>query len=87
MSSCSQDQEEQHPCLFIILNKLALPCTSTSSLVAFNELFKIHFVFGIAYNTMLRNVYTFIQTTVYNIDIGKVKETPRVAELRARLLH
>ncbi|XP_045079230.1 uncharacterized protein LOC123491668 [Coregonus clupeaformis] len=66
---------------FIILDKRALPCKSTSSLGAFNELFKTHFVFGTAYNTMLLNMYTFIQTTVYNIDIGKVKETPRVAEL------
>ncbi|CDQ70221.1 unnamed protein product [Oncorhynchus mykiss] len=49
--------------------------------------FKTHFVFGTAYSTMLRNMYTFIQTTVYNIDIGKVKETPMVFELRARLLH
>ncbi|XP_041735212.2 uncharacterized protein LOC121568835 isoform X1 [Coregonus clupeaformis] len=72
---------------FIIIDKNAIPCRSTSSLVAFDELFKAHFVFGTSYNTMLHNMYTFIQTTVYSIDAGKVKESPRVAEIRARLLH
>ncbi|XP_048854319.1 uncharacterized protein LOC125722176 isoform X2 [Brienomyrus brachyistius] len=72
---------------FIILDKNAIPCKSTSSLGSFDELFKAHFVFGTSYNTMLHNMYTFIQTTVYNIDVGKVKESPRVAEVRARLLH
>ncbi|XP_048054444.1 uncharacterized protein LOC125273289 [Megalobrama amblycephala] len=71
---------------FIVLNQHAIPCKSTSSLGAFDELFKAHFVFGTSYNTMLHNMYTFIQTTVYNIDVGKVKESPRVAEVRARLL-
>ncbi|XP_039880755.1 uncharacterized protein LOC120729287 isoform X1 [Simochromis diagramma] len=71
---------------FIILDKNAIPCKSTSSLGAFDELFKAHFVFGTSYNTMLHNMYTFIQTTVYNIDVGKIKESPRVAEIRTRLL-
>ncbi|XP_051726505.1 uncharacterized protein LOC127499874 isoform X2 [Ctenopharyngodon idella] len=71
---------------FIVLDQHAIPCKSTSSLGAFDELFKAHFVFGTSYNTMLHNMYTFIQTTVYNIDVGKVKESPRVAEVRARLL-
>ncbi|KAJ8388171.1 hypothetical protein AAFF_G00136370 [Aldrovandia affinis] len=72
---------------FIVLDKNAIPCRSTSCLGAFDELFKAHFVFGTSYNPMLRNMYTFIQTTVYNIDVGKVKESPRVAEVRVRLLH
>ncbi|CAL8294037.1 unnamed protein product [Arctogadus glacialis] len=72
---------------FIILDRSAIPCRSTSSLGAFDELFKAHFVFGTSYNSMLHNMYMFIQTTVYNIDVGKVKESPRVAEVRARLLN
>lgn len=72
---------------YIVLDKKAIPCKSISSLGAFDELFKAHYVFGTAYNTMLRNMYTFLQTTVYSIDVGKVKESPRVAEVRARLLH
>lgn len=72
---------------FIIVDKQAIPCKSTSSLGAFDELFKAHFVFGTRYNQMLHNMYTFIQTTIYNIDIGQVQESPRVAEIRARLLH
>ncbi|XP_056438927.1 uncharacterized protein LOC130375809 isoform X3 [Gadus chalcogrammus] len=72
---------------FIILDRSAIPCRSTSSLGAFDELFKAHFVFDTSYNSMLHNMYMFIQTTVYNIDVGKVKESPRVAEVRARLLN
>ncbi|XP_076137860.1 uncharacterized protein LOC143121386 [Alosa pseudoharengus] len=71
---------------FIVLDQNAIPCRSTSSLGAFDELFKAHFVFGTLYNSMLHNMFVFIQTTVYNIDVGKVKESPRVAEIRARLL-
>ncbi|CAI5640455.1 unnamed protein product [Oreochromis niloticus] len=48
---------------FIILEKNAMPCKSASSLGSFDELFKAHFVFGTSYNTMLHNMYTFIQTT------------------------
>ncbi|XP_053351238.1 uncharacterized protein LOC128520842 [Clarias gariepinus] len=66
---------------FIVLDRHAIPCKSTSSLGAVDELFKAHFVFGTSYNLMLHNMYTFIQTTVYNIDVGKVKESPRVAEV------
>ncbi|KAI1900224.1 hypothetical protein AGOR_G00047800 [Albula goreensis] len=54
---------------------------------AFDELFKAHFVFGLSYDEALSSVYTFLQTTVYNIDVGSVKESPRVKELRARLLN
>ncbi|KAK9539463.1 hypothetical protein VZT92_004569 [Zoarces viviparus] len=67
---------------FIVLDKQVIPCKSTSSLGAFDE----HFVFGTMYSQLLHNMYTFVQTTVYNIDIGKVQESPRVAEIRARLL-
>lgn len=66
--------------VFIILDKNAIACRSTSSLGAFDELFKAHYVFATSYNPMLNNMFTFIQTTVYNIDVGKVKESPRVAE-------
>ena len=72
---------------FIILDKNAIACKSSSSLGAFDELFKAHYVFATSYNPMLHNMFTFIQTTVYNIDVGKVKESPRVAEVRARFLH
>ncbi len=38
-----------------------------------NKLLKAHFDFGTTYNTILHKMYTFIQTTVYNKDVGKVK--------------
>ncbi|KAL6477014.1 hypothetical protein MHYP_G00155130 [Metynnis hypsauchen] len=71
---------------YIVVDKVAIPCKAASSLCAFDELFKAHFVFGTTYCESLRNLYTFIQTTIYKIDIGKVKESPRVAELRARFV-
>lgn len=67
---------------FIILDKNAISCRSASSLGAFNELFKAHYVFATTYSPMLYNLFMFIQTTVFNIDVGKVKESPRVAEVR-----
>ncbi|XP_067257324.1 uncharacterized protein [Chanodichthys erythropterus] len=72
---------------YIILDKQAIPCKSVSGLGAFDELFKAHFVFGASYSKVLHNMYTFVQTTIFQIDIGKVKESPRVAELRARFVH
>lgn len=57
---------------FIILDKQVILCKATSSLGAFDELFKAHFVFATMYNHMLHNMYTFIQTTIYNIDVGQV---------------
>ncbi len=59
---------------YIILDKRAIPCKSVSGLSAFDELFKAHFVFGASYSKVLHSMYTFVQTTVFQIDIGKVKE-------------
>lgn len=61
---------------FIVVDKHALPCKATCSIEAFDELFKAHFVFGISYHQALLNLYTFIQTPVYNIDVGKTKKIP-----------
>ncbi|KAL7857977.1 hypothetical protein AOLI_G00180790 [Acnodon oligacanthus] len=72
---------------FIVIDKRALPCKATGSVGAFDELFKAHFVFGMSYSSCLNNILIFVQTTVYNIDMGETKETPRVAELRARMVH
>ncbi|KAI2646225.1 hypothetical protein H4Q32_029272 [Labeo rohita] len=60
---------------FIILDQHAIPCKSTSSLGAFDEQFKAYFVFSTSCSIMLHNMYTFFQTAVYNIDVGKVKES------------
>lgn len=71
---------------FIVTDRIAIPCCATTSLEAFDELFKAHFVFGTEYSESLCNMYTFIQTTIFNIDVGLVKENPRVIELRSRFL-
>ncbi|XP_048112105.1 uncharacterized protein LOC125302829 [Alosa alosa] len=72
---------------YIALDKKLIPCEAASAVGAFDELFKLHFVFNLAYDDTLNNFYTFVQTTVYNIDIGKTKESPRVREFRAKLLN
>ncbi|XP_035989552.1 uncharacterized protein LOC118561534 [Fundulus heteroclitus] len=72
---------------YIIIDLKAIPCKAQTSLAAFDELFKAHFIFSVNYHESLYNFYTFIQTTVFNIDVGSAKESPRVRELRARFLH
>lgn len=72
---------------FVIVEQKAIPCEGNSAVAAFDELFKAHFVFGRSYDEPLCNFFTFIQTTVYGIDIGRAKESPRVREIRARLLN
>lgn len=69
------------------MDKNLIPCQAKDSIGACDELFKAHFVFNLSYDDALVNFYTFLQTTVYNIDVGKMKESPRVKELRARLLN
>ncbi|RVE61679.1 hypothetical protein OJAV_G00174860 [Oryzias javanicus] len=71
---------------YISIDKRLIPCQANSSLGAFDELFKAHFVFSVSYDCALLNFYTFLQTTVYNIDMGKMRLSPRVRDIRARLL-
>ncbi|XP_055049558.1 uncharacterized protein [Misgurnus anguillicaudatus] len=80
-------QKSKIECFYIVLDKHLIPCQANRSLGAFDELFKAHFVFNLCYDSALMNFYTFLQTTVYNIDIGQMKESPRVRDLRARLLN
>lgn len=72
---------------YIILDGELLPRKAKSALSAFDELFKVHYVFGISYDQALNAMYTFVQTTIYNSDIGLSHETPRVVDLRAKLLN
>ncbi len=52
-----------------------------TAVAVFDELFKAHFVFAVSYDEALCNFYMFIQTTVYGIDVGTAKESPRVKEI------
>ncbi|XP_056432740.1 uncharacterized protein LOC130371116 [Gadus chalcogrammus] len=72
---------------YIAMDNGLLPCNARSSLAAFDELFKAHYVFGVSYDQALNSMFTFVQTTIYNIDIGLSHETPRVKDLRAKLLN
>ncbi|XP_049930796.1 uncharacterized protein LOC126408987 [Epinephelus moara] len=80
-------QKSKIDSLYIAMDKHLIPCQANRSLGACDELFKAHFVFNVSYDAAFVNVYTFLQTTVYNINVGKMKESPRVRDLRARLLN
>ncbi|XP_031178593.1 uncharacterized protein LOC116066575 isoform X2 [Sander lucioperca] len=84
---CVGEQKSNLQRFYIIVDHKAIPCKAQTSLAAFDELFKAHFVFSVNYQESLNSFYTFIQTTVFNIDVGSTKESPRVKELRARLLN
>ncbi len=56
-------------------------------MAAFDELFKMHFIFSVSYDDTLTNMYTFLQTTVYGIDVDTTKESPKVKELRAKFMN
>ncbi|XP_028297240.1 uncharacterized protein LOC114459080 [Gouania willdenowi] len=71
---------------YISMDKHLIPCQANHFIGAFDELFKAHFVFNVSYDRALVHFYTFLQTTVYNIDMGKMKESPRVRDMRAKLL-
>lgn len=80
-------QKSKIESFYITMDKRLIPCKANRSLGACDELLKAHFVFNLSYDVALVNFYTFLQTTVYNIDVGKMKESPRVKDLRARLLN
>ncbi|XP_014866019.1 PREDICTED: uncharacterized protein LOC106932058 [Poecilia mexicana] len=58
---------------FIVIDKYIVPCKSPGSLACFDELFKAHFVFGTSYDHDLVNVYNFLQTAIYEIDVETTK--------------
>ena len=70
-----------------MIDKKLIPCQGTTSLAAVDELFKVHFVFSVSYDAALNNMYTFLQTTVYGVDVDTTKESPKVKELRAKLMN
>ncbi|XP_056452582.1 uncharacterized protein LOC130387494 isoform X4 [Gadus chalcogrammus] len=83
---CTGKHKKKVERFFIVVDNKPIPCNALTSVGAFDGLFKAHYVFSLSYDEALFGFYTFIQTTVYNIDVGSAKETPRVKELRARLL-
>lgn len=48
---------------------VSIPCKSPDFTRFFNEHFIVLFVFGTSYNYDLVNVYNFLQTTIYEIDV------------------
>lgn len=83
---CIGETKKKITRFYIIMDHKAIPCAAQTTLAAFDSLFKAHYVFSVSYDEALTGFYTFIQTTVYNIDVGRTKETPRVKELRTRIL-
>ena len=72
---------------YITVDKQLIPCQATSSLGAFDELFKSHYVFNLSYKESLVHLYSFVQTTIFNIDATSTDESPRVRELRPKILN
>ena len=69
---------------FILIDKKLIPCEATTSLAAIDELFKLHLMK--CYDPALKSMYTFLQTTVYNIDVDTTSESPKVKELRTKFV-
>lgn len=67
---------------YIVMDKKLIPCQGATSLAAFDELFKV-FVSSVSYDDALSNMYTFLQTTVYSIDV----ESPKVKDFRAKIMN
>lgn len=82
---CVGEKKSRIQKFYVILDRKALPCAAQTAVGAFDELFKVHFVFCASYDEALFNFYTFIQTTFYGIDVATTKESPRVKEIRARM--
>ncbi|MEQ2234918.1 hypothetical protein ILYODFUR_036336 [Ilyodon furcidens] len=72
---------------YIVIDKKLIICQGTTSLAAVEELFKVHFVFRVSYDAALNNMYTFLQTAVYGVDVDTTKESPKVKELRAKFMN
>ncbi|XP_014909452.1 uncharacterized protein LOC106960717 isoform X2 [Poecilia latipinna] len=81
---CVGEKKSSIQKFYIILDQKPIPCVAQTAVAAFDELFKAHFVFAMSYDAALLNFYTFIQTTVYGIDVT-TKESPRVKEIRVRI--
>lgn len=58
---------------YIVIDKKLIPCQGTTSLAAFDEFFKVHFVFSVSYDDAFSNMYSFLQTTVNTIDVDTTK--------------
>ncbi|KAL1023833.1 hypothetical protein UPYG_G00046910 [Umbra pygmaea] len=84
---CVGEHKHKLQKFYVVIDQKAIPCQAQTSVAAFDELFKAHYVFSLTYHEALCNFYTFIQTTVYAIDVGKAKESSRVKEIRVRLLN
>ncbi|CAL8361385.1 unnamed protein product [Arctogadus glacialis] len=84
---CVGEKKSSIQKFYVILDQKAIPCVAQTAVAAFDEMFKAHFVFAVSYDEALCNFYTFIQTTVYGIDSGTTKESPRVKEIRAKVDH
>lgn len=61
---------------YIAVDKQLISFQATSSLSAFDELFKSHYVFNLSYDEALVHLYSFVQTTIFNIDVTSTDESP-----------
>nr|XP_055045814.1 uncharacterized protein LOC129431790 isoform X1 [Misgurnus anguillicaudatus]XP_055045815.1 uncharacterized protein LOC129431790 isoform X1 [Misgurnus anguillicaudatus] len=70
---CIGENKKSIQRFFLVVDMKAIPCKAQTSVGAFDELFKAHFVFSTSYSESLSSFYIFIQTAIYNIDAGTSK--------------
>lgn len=80
---CIGEQKKDIQKFYVIIDQKPIPCKAYTSVAAFDELFKAHYVFSLSYDEALCDFYPFIQTTIYNINVGRARESSRVKELLA----
>ncbi len=68
---CVGEQKKNIQRFYVITDHKAIPCKAQTSLAAFDELFQAHFIFSVNYHESLYSLYTFIQATVFSIDVGR----------------
>ncbi|XP_011686422.1 PREDICTED: uncharacterized protein LOC105449120 [Wasmannia auropunctata] len=69
---------------YVVIDGKLLPCPpNTSSIIAFDTLFKAHYVFGCKYEESLEIFWKFVQTIFYGIDVDNLSFTPKMREFPA----
>ena len=69
----------------MIVDGNVLPEKFSNFVLAFDYLFKVHFVLNLKYDVNLETFFKFIQVYFYKVEVDSVTFTPKMHELRARL--
>lgn len=59
---CIGEQKNRIERFYVTVDQKPIPCKAQTSVAAFDELFKDHYVFSLSYDEALCNFYTFLHT-------------------------